>query len=330
MTLLSVENLSHYYDRTSKIPTLRNIQIDMDTNDIVALVGESGCGKTTLGKIVSGLIKPTQGTVRFEGKNIYQLTRASWNEYRRSVQMVHQDPYASLNPSLTILETLSAGILQHKIVSRRNVHERVREILSRVGLPTEESFLRRYPHQLSGGQRQRVVIARALAVEPKLIVADECVSMLDVSMRVSVLDLLLNLKREDGLSFLFISHDFGVVRYFASGYRIAVLYFGVLVEEGICEDVIANPQHPYTYALLSAVPVPDPKLNRSRETVHLKTVDEGPRRADGCPFYSRCPFSEPRCQRETPPLVDVGSKHRTACFYPERIPGTILKDASPV
>lgn len=314
-----MSHLSHQYDLSVKVPTLRNIDMNIGTDDIVALVGESGCGKTTMGKIIAGLVRPTSGSVLFEGQEIHRLKGSAFDRYRRAVQLIHQDPYSSLNPSLSLFDTLSAGILRHRLATRREVLERVADVLHRVGLPNNADFLRRYPHQFSGGQRQCVLIARALALQPMLIVADEAVSMLDVSMRVAILDLLLELKRDEGLSFLFISHDFGVVRYFASGHRIAVLYFGAVVERGICDEVIANPRHPYTHALLSAVPLPDPRINRQRQALRLKSVEEGPKGQQGCPFVQRCPLSDARCEREMPPLVSVGEGHQSACFYPERV-----------
>ena len=320
VSILSVENVSHAYDKKATRYALRDIDLSIAKNEIVALVGESGCGKTTLGKIFSGLITPTQGTVKFGSTDLSTMKRKDFEKYRRSVQLVHQDPYASLNPALTIYETLSSGVSRHKLVPRSELTDYVRSLLDRVGLLSDSDVMHRYPHQLSGGQRQRIGIARALALQPQVIVADEAVSMLDVSMRVSILDLLLKLKEDEGLSYLFISHDFGVVRYFAGGSRIAVLYFGTVVEEGICEEIIEHPQHPYTYVLLSAVPVPDPRLSRSRTVVTLAEVDETGVDKKGCVFERRCPFANKRCQEEVPPLRNVEENHRVACFYPERIP----------
>lgn len=321
-TLLSVDHVTHRYDRRIARPVLNDVSLAIGREDIVALVGESGCGKTTLGKMIAGLFPPSEGSIRFEGEDIFAMRGAQRDRYRKSVQLVHQDPYASLNPALTLDETLSAGILRHRLASnRRAAREMVLELLHTVDLPTDDDFLQRYPHQLSGGQRQRVGIARAVALGPELIIADEAVSMLDVSVRVSILNLLLDIKERRHLSYLFITHDFGVVRHFADGYAIGVLYYGKLVEWGRCPDVILHPLHPYTYALLSAVPVPDPAWNRQREVFTPQSEDEaGNLTTAGCPFAPRCPWATDRCSREDPPLVTVEGNRATACFYPEQIP----------
>ncbi|MCL6442411.1 MAG: ABC transporter ATP-binding protein [Alicyclobacillus sp.] len=320
MSLVSVEHLNYRYHPRARRNVLNDINLSIGSNEIYGLVGESGCGKSTLGKIIAGVVKAEDGVVRFEDKNIQTLKGNDFRRYRRGIQMVHQDPYASLNPSITIYETLSAGMLAHKLVSRRDAPTRVKELLDAVGLDASDDFLHRYPHQLSGGQRQRVGIARALAVDPKFMIADESVSMLDVSMRISVLDVMLKLKEEKGLSYLFITHDFGVISYFAEGYRIGVLYYGVLVEEGICAEVIRTPLHPYTYTLLSAVPIPDPKMTRRRTRIELRNIDDVEAPSTGCCFANRCPFATARCSEETPRLTEVAPGHKTACFYPEKIP----------
>ncbi len=327
MSLLSLDHIRHRYDKKSSQNVLNNVSVSIEQNDILALVGESGCGKTTLGKIAVGLVKPSEGVVSFKGSDISGLKGSGYHNYRRGVQLVHQDPYASLNPTQSIYETLSAGLIRHKLCSRRDRRDRVKDFLKTVGLDPTDDFLHRYPHQLSGGQRQRVGVARALVVQPQLIVADEAVSMLDVSMRVSILDLLLQLKEDRGLSYLFITHDFGVVRYFAEGYRIGVLYFGALVEEGSCAELIERPLHPYTYTLLSAVPIPDPRWNRSRTPVVLRNLDDTAMPAQGCPFVQRCPFSDQHCREETPPLRSFDGQHKSACFHPDRIPSN-LRSAS--
>ena len=227
MSLLQLRGLSqHYQTSTAEIPALDDVTLEVEKNAVVAVVGESGCGKTTLGRIASGLLKPTEGDVIFNGQDIWKLPRSAWNDYRRRTQIVQQDPYASLNPGLSLMESLRPGLLRQKIVPRRQVTDEALRLLDLVGLDADEAFLRRFPHQLSGGQRQRLAVARAVSLRPDLIIADEPTSMLDVSVRVAVLDLLLSLQAEAGLSYIFISHDFGVVRYFTAGGRIVVMFFG--------------------------------------------------------------------------------------------------------
>lgn len=334
MSLLSVEHLSHRYQSAREDrPVLQDVSLAIESGQTLAVVGESGCGKTTLGRAVSGLIRPAAGSVAFEGTDIWKLRGTDYRRYRRSVQLVHQDPYGALNPGITVEETLAAGLRYHKVVPRRAVDAEVERLLSVAGLDTGWSFRARYPHQLSGGQRQRLVIARAMALRPRLIVADEPVSMLDVSMRISILDLLKALGRDNGLAFLFISHDFGVVRYFAAGGRIIVMFFGVVVEAGPVEDVIANPRHPYTFLLLDAIPEPDPRRARRQRTeatrIAAERIEAHP--ADtGCVFANRCPFVRDRCRAERPssPQADGTGGHWSACWYPESIPAATARIAN--
>jgi oligopeptide/dipeptide ABC transporter ATP-binding protein len=326
VSLLSVNNVTHRYPTTtSELPVLNGVSLEVEPGSVVAVVGESGCGKTTLGRLAIGLMKPMVGEVRYQGKDIWALSRNDWQAYRRSVQVVHQDPYASLNPGLMVEDTLKAALLHHHVVRRRDVRAELFRLLDLVDLEATPAFLRRYPHQLSGGQRQRLVIARAMSLQPRLVVADEAVSMLDVSMRVSVLDLLLSLRSEHQLSYVFISHDFGVVRYFSRTGRIIVMFFGVIVEEGPAEQVMAHPRHPYTFLLLDAIPVPDPRLARRRRSEATSKAEErvtGEPSAVGCIFSNRCPFVEEKCRSEAPPLVDIspGQPHRVACWFPDRVP----------
>lgn len=320
MSLLEVDGITHRYATTAGRPVLNDVSLSVDTKQIVAVVGESGCGKTTLGKLIVGLMRPSFGQIRFDGDNIWELKKDGFRRWRRAVQMVHQDPYSSLNPGLTIGNMLGSALLHHKLVSRRDLDEELLRILRQVGLDATPAFLRRYPHQLSGGQRQRAAIARAISLQPRLIVADEVTSMLDVSMRVAILDLLLQFQAERDLTYVFISHDFGVVRYFAQGGgRIVVMFFGVVVEEGTSEDVINHPQHPYTYLLLQSIPVPDPTLS-DREVGEFDENVEGEPASQGCIYSNRCPFAEAKCHESRPPLVEVGPGHRAACFFPERVP----------
>jgi oligopeptide/dipeptide ABC transporter ATP-binding protein len=237
---------------------------------------------------------------------------------------VHQDPFASLNPGLPIRTTLGYAVAHHKLVKRGELDDFLLDLLQRVGLDASPEFLNRYPHQLSGGQRQRVAIARAVSLSPDVMVADEAVSMLDVSMRVSLLDLLLGFQRDTGMAYLFVSHDLGVVRYFAGDGRIVVMFYGVIVEEGSTEDVITRPGHPYTCSLLQSLPVPDPRRARRRRqnqaAEQFKPAGPGPGPAGdtGCVFRRRCPLAQDQCV-QAPPAHDLGGNHRAACWFPGKV-----------
>ena len=320
MSLLEVRHVTHRYDNGAR-PVLDDVSLGVDEGEIVAVVGESGCGKTTLGRLVAGLAEPTGGTIAFDDADITQLRGRRRKEWRRQVQLVHQDPYGSLNPGLTIGSTLAPGLLEHKLANWRTVNKEMLRLLQQVGLDATPSFLQRYPHQLSGGQRQRLSIARAISLQPRMIVADEVTSMLDVSMRVAILDLLLSFQRERGIGYMFISHDFGVVRYFAQGGRIAVMFFGSIVEEGPVEELITTPKHPYTHMLLEAIPVPDPALVRAREAEETDAERlVGEPATQGCVFANRCPLVQDVCRRSAPPLVAVEGRHRAACFFSDEVP----------
>ncbi|SDS91625.1 oligopeptide/dipeptide ABC transporter ATP-binding protein [Microlunatus soli] len=321
MSLLEVRDVTHTYATGSGRPVLNHVNLTADAGEVVAIVGESGCGKTTLGRMIAGLHEPTKGTIAFEDNDINTLKGRARKEWRRQVQMVHQDPYGSLNPGLTIGSTLAPGMLQHKLATWRTVQPKMLELLQQVGLDATPEFLQRYPHQLSGGQRQRVSIARAIGLEPQLIVADEVTSMLDVSMRVAILDLLLSFQAERGIGFVFISHDFGVVRYFAQGGRIAVMFFGYIVEEGPTEQLITAPKHPYTHMLLEAIPIPDPQLAKEREDQEAGTERLiGEPAQTGCVFANRCPLVQDICRKQRPALSDIGGGHRTACHFADDVP----------
>jgi peptide/nickel transport system ATP-binding protein len=329
VSLLSVEHVSHRYQGARDArPVLQDVNVEIEPGQILAVVGESGCGKTTLGRAIVGLMQPETGTVSFEGTDIWKLHGSGYRRYRNAVQLIHQDPYGALNPGLTVEETLASGLKYHRVVGRRDVPGEVRRLLGLAGLDTSRAFGERYPHQLSGGQRQRLVIARAMALRPRLLVADEPVSMLDVSMRISILDLLSSLGQDHGLAYLFISHDFGVVRYFAAGGRIIVMFFGVVVEEGPVEEVIARPRHPYTFLLLDAIPEPDPRRARRRRSeatrIAAERIEAHPAET-GCIFANRCPFVQDRCRSERPPALPAGGTaggagHWSACWYPELVP----------
>lgn len=321
MSLLELRDVSHrYLSSQGDLSVLNGVNLGVEAESVLAVVGESGCGKTTLGRLTVGMMKPSAGQVLFDGHDIWRLSRPEWKGFRRAVQVVHQDPYSSLNPGLPVGETLGAGLRYHKVVPRRALKAEMFRILEAVGLDATDALLQRYPHQLSGGQRQRLVIARAISLRPRLVVADEAVSMLDVSLRVSVLDLLLEMQKQYHLAYVFISHDFGVVRYMARGGRIVVMFYGVLVEEGPAEEVISRPSHPYTFLLLEAVPVPNPVVARQRRKRHFEERTDASPSPTGCVFSERCPFAGPECRSTRPPVVEVSAGHSVACFFPERVP----------
>ena len=308
--------------RRAQLQAVVKASLDIKEGEILALVGESGCGKTTLGKIMVGLLRPTSGQVLYKGRDIWKMSRSEFQKYRRNAQIVHQDSYAALNPVRTIYQSLSAPFLHYHLAkNRREAREKVAELLELMGLTPPEEFLDKYPHQLSGGQRQRVVLARAVSLRPKLIVADEPVSMIDVSLRLSILDLMHRLNEEFGIAFLYITHDLATARYFVKGGRIAVMYLGQLVEMGKLGEVIGRPRHPYLQALLSAVPVPDPKKAREKRPLPLKSLEfpDPTKPPSGCRFHPRCPYAEEICAQEVPVLRPLDDR-LIACHLAEKIP----------
>ncbi len=304
------------------VKAVDGVSLGIREGEIVCLVGESGCGKTTTGKMVAGLLPPTAGRIRYQGQDLQAMAGAQSKRYRLAVQIVHQDPYASLNPAHTVSSILSAPLLRHGLApSRAAAHDRVRELLQVVDLTPPDDFLDKYPHQLSGGQRQRVSVARALTVNPSFIVADEAVSMVDVSIRISLLNMLTRLKEEMGVTFLFITHDLALAKYFAWEGRIAVMYLGRLIEVAPTPRLVNRPLHPYTQALLAAIPEADPRLTRSKKRVQLRSLDIPSLLAlpTGCTFHPRCPqFEEGLCDRQSPTLVDVGDGTQVACHMVAR------------
>jgi peptide/nickel transport system ATP-binding protein len=299
------------------VTAVDHISLAVEPGEIVCLVGESGCGKSTTGRIAAGLLPYSSGQVLFYGQDIAQLNRADYQSYRRAVQIVHQDPYSSLNPTQTVRQILIAPLLHHKKApSQTAAEKRAQEILAVVDLTPAHEFMDKYPHQLSGGQRQRVSVARALTVEPKFIVADEAVSMVDVSIRVSLLNMLSRLKREFDVTFLFITHDLALAKYFAWQGRIVVMYLGRIVEEGPTARLITDPRHPYTQALLAAVPEADPELAQHKRQIELRSAEipsllNLPR---GCTFHPRCPFIvRGQCDVHVPPLEAIPEGGAVAC-----------------
>ena len=278
------------------IHVLRDVSLDIYEGEIIALVGESGCGKTTLGRIITGLYKPTSGDIYFDGVKVSGIFSKKVTSYN-AIQFIQQDSYAALNPVRTIYQSLYAPIKnKHRRWSRKQVDDRIDELMGIIGLYPAEQYLNKYPHQLSGGQRQRILMARAISLEPKLIVADEPVSMIDVSLRLSLLNLMKELNEKYHMSFVYISHDLSTSRYFASTGRVAVMYLGEIVELGKIGDVIDHPSHPYTRALVKAVPVPDPSYCRDKD-LPLKSMQLGSleERGEGCSFYNRCLYCTEAC-----------------------------------
>jgi oligopeptide transport system ATP-binding protein len=285
------------------------VSFAIDRGETLGLVGESGCGKSTTARCVLRLIEPSSGDVSFDGKDVLDLSGNDLRAMRRNMQLVFQDPFASLNPRMTIGDILGEAFIIHKLAASASEREqRVASLLVKVGLKADH--MRRYPHEFSGGQRQRIVIARALAVEPKFIVCDEPVSALDVSIQAQVINLLEDLQAELNLTYLFVAHDLSVVEHISD--RVAVMYLGRIVELAKASDLYRNPRHPYTQALLSAVPVPDPKAKRKR--IRLQGDVPSPMNPPtGCHFHTRCPIAEPRCSQTTPELKERSDGHFVAC-----------------
>lgn len=316
--LLALDHVSREFStRRGRITAVDDVSLAIGRGDILCLVGESGSGKTTVARMAAGLLEPTRGAVHFEGQDLRQCAKEERKAYRQAVQLVHQDPYASLNPVRTIGETLRAPLLHHKLVGdRREATQRAAELLTQVDLTPPQNFLGKYPHQLSGGQRQRVAVARALALNPRLIIADEAVSMVDVSIRVSILNTMLRLRDELGVAFLFITHDLAVVKYFGWQGHVGVMYVGKLVEYGRTPQIIGRPLHPYAKALAAAIPEADPDLTRSKDKLQLRSLDIPNLAAlpAGCVFHPRCPYAVAGlCDEVAPPLLDVGEERDVAC-----------------
>ena len=314
--LLRVENLvKHFaiqkgvFKKTSGVVrAVDNVSFDVPTGKTLCLVGESGSGKTTIGRCILRLIEPTSGVIDFDGIDVATLRPDALRKLRKDMQIIFQDPYGSLNPRMTVYNMLAEILRVHNIVPRRHYRERVEELLDLVGLP--KTAVDRYPHEFSGGQRQRIGIARALAVEPRLIVADEPVSALDVSIQAQILNLMMDLRDKLDLTYLFIGHDLSVVHHIAD--QVAVMYLGRIVESGSKTDIFDRPIHPYTRGLLAAVPVPEP--GRKRQSVELRGDIPNPINPPaGCHFHPRCPDAEEQCKIKDTHLVEIHPGHRVAC-----------------
>lgn len=315
--ILEVKNLKKYFPVESKVrvepksvKAVDDVSFDVYRNETLSIVGESGCGKSTTGRCLIGLNKPTSGEVIYNGKNIVGISDKEQRVLCKDLQMIFQDPYSSLNPRMTIGNILEEPLIIHKICKTKEERmQRVLDMLEKVGMRRDHYY--RYPHEFSGGQRQRIGIARALILEPKLVVCDEPVSALDVSIQSQVLNLLAEVKKEMNITYVFISHNMSVVRYISD--RVGVMYLGHLVELAGTEELYNNPLHPYTQALLSTVPEPDPHVKR--EQIMLKGDIPSPLNPpSGCIFHNRCPYNEPICQDQMPPLVEIKPGHFVACY----------------
>jgi oligopeptide/dipeptide ABC transporter ATP-binding protein len=308
---ISIKNLTKtFHTNAGDVQAVNDVSFALRKGSIVGLVGESGSGKTTLGRCILRLIEPSSGSVNLEGENLLKLNNSKLREMRKRMQIIFQDPFSSLNPRMRVQDIIAEGIKVHnKLISKKERVIKVAELMEEVGLQAEQ--MSRYPHEFSGGQRQRVGIARALAVNPEFIVADESVSALDVSVQAQILNLMLSLREKHNLTILFIAHDLSVVEYLCD--EVVVLYLGKVVEWGNAKEVYSNPQHPYTRALLSAVPVPDPRANIDREI--LKGDMPSPLSPpSGCVFRTRCKFADAKCLEIIPPTVNINDGHSAACL----------------
>ena len=310
--LIEVKNLKKYFKVGSQsiLKAVDDVSFFIRKGETLGLVGESGCGKTTTGRTVISMYSATDGEVLFDGVNVHKLDRAGKLDFAKRSQIIFQDPYASLDPRMTVGDIVGEGIDIHSLYSGKARTEKINEVLSLVGLNKEHA--NRFPHEFSGGQRQRVGIARALAVEPEFIVCDEPISALDVSIQAQIVNLLIKLQRDMGLTYLFIAHDLSMVKHISD--RVAVMYLGTMVELASSVELYKNPLHPYTQALLSAIPIPDPEIERARKRIMLEGDVPSPiNPLPGCRFKARCKYAEPRCSESMPEFKEVSKDHFIAC-----------------
>lgn len=310
--ILEVRGLKKHFElgKDKKLKAVDGLNFHIRKGETLGLVGESGCGKSTVGKTLIRLYEPTEGEVVFNGKDVSKMNGKEKREFNRNMQMVFQDPYASLNPRMTVGDIIAEGIDIHGLYKGKKRKERVLQLLADVGLNPEHAG--RFPHEFSGGQRQRIGIARALAIEPQFIIADEPISALDVSVQAQVINLFQNLQKQHGLTYLFIAHDLAMVKHISD--RIGVMYLGKLVELTTSSELYESPLHPYTQSLLSAIPIPDPDIERTRERIILEGEVPSPLNPpSGCPFRTRCPHAMQVCAETMPPMKEVKPGHITAC-----------------
>jgi oligopeptide transport system ATP-binding protein len=321
--LLRVENLVMHFPiyrgvirrQVGSVHAVDDISFDVQRGETLGLVGESGCGKTTTGRTILQLYKPTSGHVYFNGTDLVELKREEMRHMRREMQMIFQDPYASLNPRMTVGDIISEPLIVHNAASGKEIQERVESLLDLVKMSA--SFANRYPHEFSGGQRQRIGVARALALQPSFIVCDEPISALDVSIQAQVINLLEELQEQLNLTYLFIAHDLSVVRHISN--RVAVMYLGIIVELASRNEIYLKPLHPYTQALLSAVPIPDPVADAKRQRVILEGDVPSPvNPPSGCRFRTRCPIAEEICAEQKPDFRQLKPSHFVACHFADR------------
>ena len=310
--LVRVEDMCKFFQvgRHATLKAVNHVSFNIYKGETVGLVGESGCGKSTTGRCIVKLDPPTSGNVFYDGKDIYKYSKAEHRQFTADVQMIFQNPYASLNPRMTVKDIVGEGMRLHGKYTEKELDARIEELLNRVGLGKDH--MSRFSHEFSGGQRQRIGIARALSVDPKFIICDEPISALDVSIQAQVINMLKNLQDELGLTYLFIAHDLSVVKYISD--RVIVMYLGNIVEQAPADELYANPLHPYTKALLSSIPVADPDVAKSRERIPIKGEIPSPiNPKERCQFADRCPYATERCHKEVPEMKDFGNHHKAAC-----------------
>lgn len=315
-TILKVEDLKKYFpikggimQRTvGNVKAVDGVSFEIKKGETLGIVGESGCGKSTTGRVVLRLLDKTSGKVTYKGEDIHSLSKKNLRKLRTDMQIVFQDPYSSLNPRMTVGDTISEAMIHHGIVSKKEARDAVLEVMRLCGLSSYQ--IDRYPHEFSGGQRQRIGIARALALNPSFVVLDEPVSALDVSIQAQIINLLSDLQEEKNLTYMFISHDLGVVEHLSTS--VGVMYLGTMVEKGLKEEIYKNPLHPYTQALFSAIPIPDPTVRKKR-IILIGDIPSPSNPPMGCKFHTRCPYAEKVCREEEPILREIGKDHFVSC-----------------